>query len=55
MNKVEKLLNDIKNYKDKKMSQIKKIQDKCKHKNTSRWVEYSEINEQCNGCGKWIR
>lgn len=55
MNKVEKLIKDIDSYKIKKEAQIKKIQKKCKHKNTERWSDYWGINEQCKDCNYWVR
>lgn len=55
MNKVDKLLEDIEKYREKKEKQIKKIQKKCVHKNTKRWSDYGGINEQCSDCSYWLR
>lgn len=55
MNKVEKLNQDIEDYRKKKEAQIKKIQSKCKHKNIERMSDYCGINEQCKDCNKWLR
>lgn len=54
-NKVKKILESINNYTEKKKQQIKKIQAKCKHKNTERWSDYGGINEQCKDCDYWLR
>lgn len=55
MNKVQKLKQDIEDYRKKRENQIKKIQSKCKHKNTERWSDYGGITEQCKDCDHYLR
>jgi hypothetical protein len=44
MNKVDKILEDIEKYREKKEKQIKKIQKKCVHKNTHIQLKYHSLH-----------
>lgn len=55
MNKVDKLLEDIDKYRQKKEEQIKKIQRKCAHKNTERWSDSHDRTVKCLDCSYYLR